>query len=91
MDRDPIPSLLSGCSVGKRGNGIGTDSHLQKTAWQRYSRRHYQVAKYRVSPNNDTPDQVKDDREGFAFGIQDSAVSFQPLGPEVFGSRLYVK
>ena len=29
-----ILSFLSGCSVEKGGNGIGIDSHLQKTAWQ---------------------------------------------------------
>ena len=28
------------------------------------------------------PGQVKDDWEGFAFGIQDSAISFQLLGPD---------
>ena len=37
----PIPSSLSGCSVGKGGNGIGTYSHLQKPAMQQYSQRHY--------------------------------------------------
>ena len=85
MDGGPIPSLLSGCSVGKGGNDIGTDSHLQKTARQQYSRRHYQATKYKVSPSNDTPDYVKDDQEGLAFGIQDSAVPFQPLGPDEDG------
>ena len=30
----PIPSSLSGCSVGKVGSGIGIDSHLQKLAQQ---------------------------------------------------------
>ena len=33
----PIPSSLSGCSVRKGGSGIGTDSHIQKPARQRYS------------------------------------------------------
>jgi len=76
VDGGPIPSLLSGCSVEKGGNGIGTNSHFQKTAQQRNSQRHYRAAEYRVFPSNDTPDQVKDDQEGLALGIQDSAVSF---------------
>ena len=82
MDGGPIPALLSGCSVGKGGNGIGIDSHLQKTAWQQYSRRHYRAVEYRVFPSNDTPDQVKDDREGLTFVIQESVVLFQLLGPD---------
>ena len=80
MDGGPISLLLSGCSVGKGGNGIGTDSHFQKTTRQRYSRRHYRATEYRVFLSSNTPGQVKDDWEGFAFGIQDSAISFQLLG-----------
>ena len=78
----PIPSFLSGRSIGKGGNGIGTDSHLQKPARQRYSHRHYWATEYRVSPSNDTPDQVEDDQKGLAVGVQDSAVSSQLLGPD---------
>ena len=81
-NRGPISSSLSGCSIGKGGNGIGTYSHLQKPAMQRYSRRHYWAAEYRVSQSNNTSDQVRDDREGLALGIQDGAVSFQLLGPD---------
>ena len=39
----PIPSFLSGCSIGSGDNGIGTSSHLQKVVWQRYSPRQYWV------------------------------------------------
>ena len=37
------------------------------------------IPEHRVSPSNDTPDQVKDDWERPALGIQDNAVSFQLL------------
>ena len=80
LNGGPIPSFLSGCSIGKGGNGIGIDSHLQKLARQRYSQRRYQATEYRVSPCYDTPNQVKDNREGLALGIQDSAVSSRLLG-----------
>ena len=70
MNGGPIPSSLSGHLIGKGGSGIGTDSHLQKPARQRYSQRHHRVDEYRVSPSNDTPDQVKDDRERLALGIR---------------------
>ena len=79
-NRGPIPSSLSRCSIGKGGNGIGTDSHLQKPAQQRYSWGHHRVAEQRVSQSNNTSDQVRDDREGLALGIQDGAVSFKLLG-----------
>ena len=82
MDGGSIPSLLSDCSVEKGGNDIRTDSHFQKTAQQQYSRRHYRATEYRVFLSSNTPGQVKDDWEGFAFGIQDSAISFQLLGPD---------
>ena len=36
----------------------------------------HRAAEYKVSPNNDTLDQVKDDREGLALGIQDSSALF---------------
>ena len=79
-NRGPIPSSLSGCSVGKCGNGIGTDSHLQNPAQQRYSWGHHRVAEQRVSQSNNTSDQVRDDWEGLALGIQDGVVSFKLLG-----------
>ena len=75
-----ILSFLSGCSVEKGGNGIGIDSHLQKTARQWYSLRHFRVAEYRASSSYDTPDQVKDVWEGLALGTWDSTISFQLLG-----------
>ena len=64
------------------GNGIGIDSHLQKSTQQRYFQRHYRVAEYKVSPSNNTFDQVRDDREELALGIKDGAVSFQLLSPD---------
>ena len=66
-NKGPIPSSLSGCSIGNGGNGIGTDSHLQKPAQQRYSRRHCRAAEYRVSPSNNISDLVRDDREGLLW------------------------
>jgi len=41
VNRGPIPSVLSGCSIGNSGNGIGIGSYLQKAVWQRYSPRQY--------------------------------------------------
>ena len=82
VNEGPIPSSSSGCSIGKGGSGIGTDSHLQKPTRQRYSLRLHRAAKYRVSPNNDTPDQVKDVREGLALEIRDSLALFQSLGSD---------
>ena len=76
----PIPSSLSGYSVRKGGSGIRTNSHLQKPTRQRHSLRLHRAAEYRVSPNNDTPDQVKDVQEGLALEIQDSSALFQSLG-----------
>ena len=76
----PIPSSLNGCSIGKGGNGIEIDSHLQKPARQRYSRWHYWAIEYRVSPSKNTSDRVRDNWEGLVLGIQDGAVSFQLLG-----------
>ena len=57
----PILSSLRGCSIGNGGNGIGTDSHLQKLARQRYSQGLYRAAKYGMRPSNITPNRVKDD------------------------------
>ena len=45
VDGGPIPSFLSGCSVGNGGSGIGTGSHLQKMVRQQYSPRQYRDAK----------------------------------------------
>ena len=44
-NRGPIPSFLSGCSIGSGSNNIGIGSHLQKTIRQRYSLRQYWAAK----------------------------------------------
>ena len=59
-----ILSSQSGCFVGKGGSGIGIDSHLQKPARLRCSQRHYRAAECKVSPSNNTPNQVTSDREG---------------------------
>ena len=48
VDGGPIPSFLSGCSVGNDGNGIGTDSHLQKATRQRYSPSQYRATKSNI-------------------------------------------
>ena len=61
-----ILSFQSVCPVGKGDNCIGIDSHLQKTARQQYSLRHFQAAEFRVSPSYNPPDQVKDVWEGLA-------------------------
>ena len=43
VDGGPIPSFLSGCSVGNGGNGIETGSHLQKVVRQWYFPGQYQA------------------------------------------------
>ena len=43
MNASPIPSVLSGCSVGNSGNGIESGSCLQKAIRQRYSPKQYRA------------------------------------------------
>ena len=50
-NRGPIPSFLSGCSIGSGSNGIGIGSHLQNVVQQRYSLRQYR------QPRHGTPEQ----------------------------------
>ena len=40
----PIPLPLSGCLVGSRSRGFGTDSHLKRNILQRYSLEQYRAA-----------------------------------------------
>jgi len=43
----PIPSFQSGCLGGSGRSGIGTISHLKRSAWQRYCPRQCWATKMR--------------------------------------------
>ena len=73
----PIPLPLDGWG----GSGIGTHTHLLKPARQWDFRGHIRVAGHRVYPSNNSPNQAKNDRKRFAWGIQASVVLYQLLGP----------